>query len=328
MVVFLFLFYLRRRIYQIRKFFELSHTSISCLYLLDGNEMTSIVFFRFSITMDGIWSRWAMSQINETCQHPIPYLGSDNAEERHLAKWHQFMKGKYARGTLTNEEIEQLSSLPGWTWEKKKDSEFNRKAQTWSRWYALNKKVPSISKSSSKEERNLAQWASRCQKLYSQDKLSPHHSQILNQLEGWRWRSSGKKNHTTFEQRIVEWNEHIQKFNNVPTDGSLYQWYKRMCKMYNENKLSNEKIHQLQDLEHWSWGNVENDFVRSGKRWSSWVRLNEGTFPSSHSTTNPVETKLGQWAEQTKQSIMMNSLPCEIIDNLNRLYAWRAYMES
>lgn len=275
--------------------------------------------------MDSAWSAWAITKINDTCQHPVPYLGSNDIQERNLAKWYQMMKGKFSRGSLNDEEINRLAALPGWTWAKKKDTEFSRKARLWSKWYLLHGSQPTVSKNSSKEERNLAQWASRYQKLYSQDKLDARQIEAFKSVDGWKWRDSNSKSHISFEQRMNSWIAFVQKYERPPTDGPLYQWRKRMTKLFSENKLSDGKQHQLLNLPLWSWDDVENDYVKMGKRWSSWVRLNQGVFPSPFSTTNHVEQKLGEWAYQMKQVVQNGEIPIEIIESFNKLYKWREF---
>lgn len=277
--------------------------------------------------MESIWANWAVSKITDTNTHPVPYLGSDDQHERNLAKWYKTIKGKYVRGTLRNEEIERLEALPGWSWGKKRDEEFSRKAQMWAKWFEKRGQAPRDSVTASQGERMLARWAKKYQKLCNVKKLDDQHYKVLNEIRGWVWTLPSSRTNVKFDQHLQQWSDYVVQNGAAPTKGPLFKWFKRIIKMHEAGKLSQDRIQELEALPMWVWGDSTPEWLKVARRWSSWVRLNEKVFPSPYSTTNPVEAKLGAWASQTKEQVFAGAVPTPIVEELGKIYMWKEYMQ-
>lgn len=273
------------------------------------------------------WQRWAEAKISEENPTIMPYIGSDDPMERMMAKWHRSIQGKYRRGTLNDMEIMTLENLPGWTWGKDRDSEFGKKVQKWSCFYRLHGRPPRNNSTASKEEKACATWATRVQHQKKTGKLAEHYIMVLDKTHGWMWREPARS--TTFEERLQAWNEFFVRTGRVPVreDGDIYQWRSRMLNNYANNKLSNERIQLLSALPGWNW-DEEPEHMRTGKKWVMWVRLNENTLPSPSSTTNPLETRLGEWAYAMRAAIQNNQVPEEVKRDLMSLPLLKIFLEN
>lgn len=273
-----------------------------------------------------MWTRWAATKISEERPTIIPYVGSDDAQERVLAKWYKKVQGRYQRGTLDTMEAQTYESLPGWTWGRSRDAEFGKKAQQWARFYKINRAPPSASTTVSKEEKALASWANRVQVSKAKGTLPEQHKIILDKTDGWVWKTPGTS--VTFNKRINMWTEFIDTHQRLPDkrDGEIYQWKQRIVNDYFNGKLRSDRIEIISQLPGWSWG--ENDPVRMARKWASWVRLNEGNFPSPRSTTNPVEVKLGTWAYEVKMGIMNNQIDQATQEELSKITFWNNFIQA
>lgn len=269
--------------------------------------------------MEQIWTTWASDKITEYGPEPVPYLGSDDETERRLAKWVTSIKNKFRRNTLSVEDIERISMLPGWSWGRKSDEEFGKKAHKWARYFERHGRIPG------EDEKHLARWATRVCKLKESNKLSPDQVSLLDNIPGWKWKTTHAT--TSFKQRVEDWNGYVNKYQTVPVNGELHKWRMRMLKEQSSGKLPLDKFEQLSVLPGWAWETEEDRHVRTGRKWSAWVSSNQGTFPSPDSSTNPVERELGEWACTAKDAYYQGQIGHDLLQALLKLPHWKAFIE-
>lgn len=272
------------------------------------------------------WNNWAIHKISENNPTVIPYIGSNDDQERELARWYKKVQGRHQRGTLSQQESEAYESLAGWTWGRNRDTEFGKKAQMWSKFVRTHGRVPGLSASASKEEQTLAKWGARVRRAKAKNTLPEQHFTALAHTHGWVWKDV--KTSTTLNQRMKMWTEFYNQNGRIPEkgDGVLYQWRQRILNDYYNSKIKEDRMQMLSQLPGWTWG--ENDVVRFGRKWSAWVRLNKGTFPSPNSMTNPVEAELGTWAYNVRNAIMQAQIPPDVQSELMNLPFWKSFIES
>lgn len=287
--------------------------------------------------MESLWSKWVVTRITDTNPEPCPYLGSDVAEERTLAKWVAKVKGQYRRKTLPEQDIERISSLPGWSWGKKQDAKFNSRAEKWSTWVRVHGKTPKDNNQATVEERPLARWANRYQVLYKKDKLPEYQFIALNQLHGWVWRTTpigdhGKgRGNMLFKTRVEQWKAFVEKHGRAPTkkeSKEVYMWKNRIFNLLRKEKLPDAKVQLLSTLPGWDWSEATSElenYFRMARKWSSWVKFNEKTYPRAQSH-NPVEAKLGEWAEWFLQMLKEKQVPEDFLERIHKLPHWTDYL--
>jgi hypothetical protein len=258
------------------------------------------------------WRLWALPLVSESRPTVIPYLGSDDHNERILAKWYKKIQGRFQRKTLQDEDIMRFEELPGWTWGKNRDAEFGKKAQAWVRFVRTQGRVPRKTNDASHEEKILAAWASRVQRAKNKGALPEQQVIQLDKTQGWTWKKSSGP-HTSFATRLQEWKAFVNEHGRQPQkgEGPLFQWRQRLMNDYLGGKLTQERQAVLSELEGWTW-DEPNDILRQARKWAAWVRTNEGTFPSPDATTNEVEKRLGNFAVQVRNGIFDGTLPEDI----------------
>lgn len=279
--------------------------------------------------MENSWVSWAIARITQECPHPSPYLGSDDPVERALAKWCRQMRAKMKRGTLSPQEIDHLSSLPGWSWGRNADEEFQKKLQKWSLFFHMYGKAPRNHKSASAEEKMLHRWELRVQQYFREDRLPPHHYAVLNQLPGWRWKAASSRL-IRFSERLQQWTDFVGSNRKHPSadnpdEAELARWQQRMVQQHAQGKLDDDKVQKLSGLVGWVWGDI---IVEEAKKWSRWVGSNEGIFPSEGSMTNPVESRLGSWARNVRAELLAGRIDQQTTTKLMNVPHFQTFLRT
>ena len=278
--------------------------------------------------MERMWIDWAIPRITDAAPHPSPYLGSDDANERNLAKWVKMLRSKMRRGTISEDQKEKLEQLPGWSWGKNHDDEFQRKVRRWGMWYHVHRREPKIAKNSTEEEKCLQRWQSRIQQLHRKGKLPPYHFAVLNHMQGWQWKTKTTK---SFDEWVDEWKEFASTHQRIPhadandtDEASLGKWRKQTLKT--RSKLTKAREELLSNLPLWSWNN-EDELFEMARRWTRWVQVNEGVFPSPHSTSNPTEAKLGAWAHDLRGALQHEMYPPIVVEKLTKISQLNKFLQ-
>ena len=280
--------------------------------------------------MENQWVAWALSRISDQCPDPKPYIGSDDAVERQLAKWVQTVRRQKKRNTLPKDQEEAISRLPGWSWGKNNDEEFSRKVERWSNWYRkTGGSPPRNTSNASVEEKKLALWASRYRNCYRKGKLPEHYYPILNQLQGWSWETrSAKQSSCTKKQKskgtmINKWEDFVTLNGHKPSKDEnkpLYLWRKNVIKKYLSGALKEEQIERFSELPHWDWEDqtpVDQNILWC-RKWSTWVKLNRKYIPQATSP-NPRERELGEWAQYFEQMIRSGQVSDDLLKEMVKI---------
>jgi hypothetical protein len=175
--------------------------------------------------------------------------------------------------------------------------------------------------------------------LYKKNKLPEYQYIILNQLHGWVWRTASigdnaqRRGNTIFTARVEQWKAFVQQHGKAPTkkeSKELYMWKNRLFSLLRKEKLPDDKVQVLSTLPGWDWSEAtsqEEACYRMARKWSSWVKFNEKTYPREQSH-NPVECKLGQWARWFLQLVKQKEVPEELLAKIQKLPHWSDYLIS
>ena len=97
---------------------------------------------------------------------------------------------------------------------------------------------------------------------------------------------------------------------------------------YTNGRLTTERQTALSTLPGWTWDET-NDLLKTVRKWSAWVRTNEGTYPHPDATTNQVERKLGIWAYNMRTAILTGQVTEVIQAQLSSASSyWRSFIEA
>ena len=141
---------------------------------------------------------------------------------------------------------------------------------------------------------NLGTWCGTQRMTYKNNKLSSERIKKLENL-GFKWTVIEDK----WNAQLEYLKEYLDKFNllpeyniNYPTDNKLGAWCSRQRSLYRENKLSKNKINQLESIG-FIWEPLKSNWEKQFRYLEQYVNENNH-FPDSN-TIYPLENNLGLW---------------------------------
>ena len=168
------------------------------------------------------------------------------------------LRRKY-KEKLSPENIKQLESYPGWTWDPIKQ-DWNEAFEYLIVFYKKNhgKQLPPHSKT--KYGYDVSDWSTRIRRKYKNNKLSKEEINQLESINGWSWDPK-------LDQKIERWNELIyyleryvaQKGDSVVPSTFKFSEYhlgdkvSKVRRRYFQNNLSDKEIAQLEAIPGWVW---------------------------------------------------------------------------
>jgi len=217
----------------------------------------------------------------------FPSKYSDDPEERSLHIFVNTMKmakkGKRHDSTLTQEHINILESIPGWTWDK--DTKALQRIDNLREFITTNNRWPSAS-SESPYEKSLAYFVRTV--AYTKTgkgkyKLTQESIDALESIPGWRW---GKDPHKTLK-RVDHLKDFLRTNNRWPSqlskdplEKSLYVFITEVRESKRgkgKSKLTKEHIESLESVPGWKWDKDPDktlkhvvslkEFVEANNRW-------------------------------------------------------------
>jgi hypothetical protein len=121
----------------------------------------------------------------------IPSHGSSDKQERDLGRWCNTQRLVYrgsCRGTMTQDKIDLLESIPGWSWDPNSDGwdySFNKLRS----FVGINSRLPN-NHSVFLEERLLGLWVCRQRQIYKGNSfgiMSQERIDLLESINFWIW---------------------------------------------------------------------------------------------------------------------------------------------
>jgi hypothetical protein len=176
------------------------------------------------------------------------------------------------------------------------------------------------------DEKRLGQWQMTQRQMFKKGTLLEERIEALNNTEGWEW---GEQVVRTFAEVLPDWIEHVAKFGRTPRERSknadekrLGMWQMKQRKFFKKGTLPKEKIEALNNTEGWEW---EKQGVRTfAESLSDWIEhvAKLGRTPSSLSSKNADEKRLGAWQTTQRTLFKKGTLLPERIDALNNTEGW------
>jgi hypothetical protein len=171
----------------------------------------------------GGWSETRESKtkyIDEWCKIYITFIqennyqpsnGSEDKEEKQLAKWIGGKRLQYKNKKLSSEEIDTLEDLPKWKWKddtKSASIPFDERCKQYTKFVISYNEAPK-QKGTRKNEKQLSGWIKNTRVAYNNPKpgrsLTLDQISTLEKLPKWRWGKKIKTNTVVNEkQKIVE----------------------------------------------------------------------------------------------------------------------------
>jgi superfamily II DNA or RNA helicase len=185
-----------------------------------------------------------------------------------LSEWIQTQKSSYKDNTLSQERVQLLEALPGWSWVFRDTlldqaiTQLNAFLKTFGHLDVPNRYITS-------DGYRLGAWVSQKRVRYKKGELSDDVIAALETLNEWAWISS-------FDKRVLpqgmiklhsnNWNTKYEaakhfcdQFGHCSFPKTLFEgenltrWASYQRKAYSDSRLSTERIRALEELEGWSW---------------------------------------------------------------------------
>ena len=172
-----------------------------------------------------------------------------------LASWCGTIRSKKKKGRLTPSEIKSFDQIPDWSWNRKKDDDFND-------WLILLKAFANenghalVPAKTQYRGQSLASWVNTQRTRYNDGLLDEDRIKRLESVKGWSWRPHDDA-WFKFYFEILEIAKKlgtIKLFQEVNSESRHQKaWINRQRKLYENKTLANDKITALEKIPGWSW---------------------------------------------------------------------------
>ena len=268
----------------------------------------------------------------------LPSNGSKNKEEKQLGDWCALRRQHKKKNKLNEDKIKLLEQLNGWYWienniNRQLPKTFEETYEILKIWIQNNKKIPSYA-SKNDEEKRLATWCCKKRLDKEENKLDNTQIKLLEEINGWYWTENNNRKPKTFEETyeiLKVWIENNKKFPSYASknieEKHLSAWCckKRLDKK--ENKLNDDIIKKLEEINGWYWTENNNhnrqqpkSFDETYEKLKVWINNNKRLPVVSKNSEE--EKKLGQWCHQQRNFYKNNILDKEKINKLNEINEW------
>jgi hypothetical protein len=120
-----------------------------------------------------------------------------------LYNWVNRQRLYYRRKKISNDRINKLLDLEGWSWTiNKNENKWMTKYQLLKQFIESNGRYPK----SVYDEGSVGFWVVRQRQMYRESRLSDKRIALLSELSGWKW--DGKDNSSTLVDEFVKILEH------------------------------------------------------------------------------------------------------------------------
>jgi superfamily II DNA or RNA helicase len=269
-------------------------------------------------------SRWklfydALAKFAETNGHSRPPR-SLIVHDMELGEWVKARRREYNSGKLSAARIQELETLPGWTWDASKDTwqTFFKKVQL---EISLNNNV--LPKSWS--DKKISDWITRQRRLFSRNQLAENRIKILNEVEGWSWDYEQVKQ-SSWDEMYKSLCEHVREHGHARVrDKSLFHgvklgtWVSIQRLRKAQGTITQDQIQRLEALTRWSWNPIEDDWHETYKELLSFIDKHGHGRPNR---LDPQESELAQWIGVQRSAYKDKKISAERVELLEKVPEW------
>jgi superfamily II DNA or RNA helicase len=241
-----------------------------------------------------------------------------------LGSWVTHQRQHKKKGTLGEDKIQKLESIPGWSWDPIED-QWNKSFQY------LKEYVKSYG--NSKVHQNyinsagfkLGAWVNTQKVNNTKGKLREDRIQKLQSVQGWTWSLAKKDN---WDKGFDYLYAYVKKYGNasvpdkykLPDGFALFNWVSRQRRTI--SKLSNDRIHKLEALSGWSWDPRKDRWNKAFELLKQYVEDNGKVIISTKYKTSE-GFNLGIWVRDQKAKQIKGALDEFQIESLESLAGWK-----
>jgi hypothetical protein len=272
------------------------------------------------------WCNWygILKQFVEEYGNAKVFKNYITREGMKLGSWVSSQRGFKSKNLLSQEKIERLEALPGWTWNARVDSweDAYEQLETYVKENG-DAKVPQSY--ITPQGLNLGNWVGMQRGFKSKNNLNSDRLELLESLPGWSWNARRDKWEYCFEKL----SEYIQKngnakvpFDHITMDGTkLGVWVTGLRQRKLRNALSSFLIERLESLPGWSWDIYADKWEEGFQRYQYFVN-EKGSAKIAQQYVNSDGFPIGNWVNAQRQSKLKNGLNLKQIERLESLPGW------
>jgi superfamily II DNA or RNA helicase len=263
-----------------------------------------------------------------------------------IGSWISTQRQARKKGKLSEDQTQQLETIPGWIWEDEKKKNAAQR-QPWPEWLevlreyvAAEECLPFCStiwtRPADGSKWKIGQWNGVQRQKRKKGKLSKDHIRELETVPGWIWEDEKK----TKARPWTEWLEVLREYVAAeeclpsttttwtrPTDGQKWKigyWIDKQRQARKKGKLSEDRARKLETVPGWIWEDEDT--------WPKWLEVlreyvaAEECLPTEKIIrTRPAdgkEWKIGQWISAQRQARKKGKLPEDRIRQLETIPGW------
>ena len=235
-----------------------------------------------------------------------------------LGAWVNAQRRYFKAGELSQNRIEKLENLSGWSWDPFEDA-WNSAFEIFKEYYSANQTTV-IGKDIYVKGFGLGSWVHtqrQNKKRLSADKISK-----LEELTGWMWnprQEAWLMNLTKLKQFVAENNRMPIKGERSEDGTKIGDWAVKQRNRRNE--LSTERKRSLESIPKWVW-NVDNHLWQAHYGALSSYLAKNGWDDFRQTTISDEGLNIGSWVTAQRVSYKKNRLVSERIELLEAISGW------
>jgi hypothetical protein len=308
---------------------------------LDIDSLLPNFISQFTITLVGLtgetWNYWYGMLLDY-----VEQVGTSHVNQvvlwrgKALGQWVNKQRTSFRRNQLTQQQVDFLGGLKGWTWDPVDDQKQLR-LQALEQFLTREEhaRVPARH-----IEMNLAlgDWVSHLRSKYLLSTISTEEKDELESLPGWTWVPLEDDWSEKFGELKLFVENSGGRFPENPrgTDNSgLGKWIVRQRNRYRQNWCSAEQITLLESIPGWSWNPLDENWNSSFELLRAFVAREGHAQPAAKQMEG--EYQLGIWVSKQRdrykknrvlphQIVLLESLPSWSWDPLNE--SWSTFWDS
>jgi len=173
------------------------------------------------------------------------FITQNNRLPKEKEKGRRFIahqREKYNKKILSEESIYLLEQLPKWKWNVIEE-QWMQDYEQLRQYLIINDKLPN-------QKEKFGKWVQHQRENYKNNKLSQERIDLLQRLPKWKWNLLESK----WTENYNEIKEFINENNKLPIKNN---WITNQKSFYKKGKLSQSRIHLLEQLPGWKWSIIE-----------------------------------------------------------------------
>ena len=239
-----------------------------------------------------------------------------------LASWCGTIRSKKKKGRLTPSEIKSFDQIPDWSWNRKKDDDFNSWLILLTEFVKEHGHALVAGRSAYRGE-SLGSWVNTQRTRYNDGLLEPERINRLESIKGWSWRPNDETWENSYESvvNVAHKLGSIRKFQQSDRDSRRLQaWINKQRHSHQAGELSQERKSKLELIPGWSWDKKDNQSWQDSVSYLREYVAKHGKIPTG--STVDGDFRLGGWVKGRRTDYNAGRLSKERIRELESIHGW------